>query len=107
MSAVRSAVARVAAIPAIDLAAFSEPSCDANRSCRAAAARELDAAASQVGFFHMRLPGLAEAAQRLLSRCKEFHAQPAEAKSAVASSLSPLYRGERRTECAPALVPSC
>ena len=36
---------------------------------------ELDAAAEHVGFFYLRLPNVADAAERLLSRCQEFHAQ--------------------------------
>ena len=81
-----------AQIPAIDLSAFTDGS-SSSAEARAAAARELDAAAERIGFFYMRQPGLAEAAGRLLRRCVEFHAQPSDLKLAVRNTLSPLRRG--------------
>jgi isopenicillin N synthase-like dioxygenase len=80
-------------IPAIDLSAFADPSSDADGSRRAAAAKALDDAASDVGFFHIRIPGLADAAQRLLAACRQFHSLPIEAKRSVSNELSPMRRG--------------
>jgi len=79
-------------IPAIDLSAYSAAA-NATDTARAAAAAQLDAACSQVGFFQMHVPGLAAAAERLLQRCREFHGQPEAVKQAVASTLSPIRRG--------------
>lgn len=77
-------------IPAIDLTSFAD---DSDPAARVLAAASLDAAAEHIGFFYMSLPGLAEAAERLLLRCVDFHSQPMHAKQAVASELSPLRRG--------------
>ena len=45
----------------------------------------------------MALPGLAEAAARLLQRCREFHDLPEATKMAVSSKLSPIRRGYNMT----------
>jgi isopenicillin N synthase-like dioxygenase len=79
-------------IPCIDLSSFV-PGAGASAEARAAAAVALDTACSEVGFFHLFLPGLAEAGARLLRRCREFHALPGAAKRAVSNELSPLRRG--------------
>lgn len=70
-------------IPALDLSAFL-PSSGTDEE-RAAVAATLDDACSSVGFFYVCLPGLAEAAERLLERCREFHALSVEVKRAVSS----------------------
>jgi isopenicillin N synthase-like dioxygenase len=64
---------------------------------RDATAWRLDQASSQVGFFYVALPGLAEAAARLLQRCREFHDLPEATKMAVSSKLSPIRRGYNMT----------
>ena len=78
-------------LPAIDLSCFAADCGTADE--RAAAAALLDAAASQVGFFHMHVPGVAEAGERLLRHCRQFYSQSSEDKSAVAKELSPIRRG--------------
>ena len=84
-----------AEIPAVDLSSFCyerTPSAE-DALAQAAAAKALDHACSQVGFFYLALPGLAEAAARLLQRCHEFHELPDAVKMTVSNQLSPMYRG--------------
>ena len=78
-------------IPTIDLSCFQRSSGNAaeDEMARDATAWRLDQASSQVGFFYVALPGLAEAAARLLQRCREFHDLPEATKMAVSSKLSP------------------
>ena len=80
-----------ASVPAIDLSSFANS--DGTADERATAAAQLDAAASEIGFFHMHVPGVTEAALRLLSCCQQFHAQSDESKQAVSKDLSPIRRG--------------
>lgn len=82
-------------LPRIDLTCWSDPA--GTFEARAAAATALDKACASVGFFYMHMPGLAEASDRLLQRCREFHGLPGATKQLVASSLSPLYRGFNAT----------
>ena len=82
-------------IPEVDLTCYVDDA--ATDEARAAAAAALDETAERVGFFYLKLPGLSEAAERLLERCQEFHSQPAFVKSAVSSELSPLRRGYNAT----------
>lgn len=79
-------------IPAIDLSCFESSSADAVVA-RKAAAQALDRACSQIGFFYLYLPGLEDAAVRLLKRCHEFHDLPEDVKMSVSSQLSPMRRG--------------
>ena len=85
-----------AEIPSIDLTVFSSEQ-HGSVEARTAVAAALNDAAEQVGFFYVSLPGLAEAADRLLDRCCEFHAQPTAVKQAVSNELSPMRRGYNAT----------
>ena len=58
-------------LPRIDLTCWSDPT--GTFEARAAAATALDKACASVGFFYIHMPGLAEASDRLLQRCREFH----------------------------------
>jgi isopenicillin N synthase-like dioxygenase len=79
-------------IPAIDITPFADPT--SSPEARAATAAALNAAAEDVGFFHLRCGArLADAAARLLQRCQEFHALDAVAKDAVSQERSPSRRG--------------
>ena len=78
-------------IPMIDLSSWADPT--ATDQDRSAAAQTLDEACSEVGFFYMRLPGLAEAAERLLVHTRALHSLSPEEKEKIASHLSPAYRG--------------
>lgn len=91
MASLEAAGSSTEEIPVIDLSSFRDEAGDS--ATRDAVALRLDHAASEVGFFYLSLPGLAEAASGLLKRCNEFHDLPEMEKMAVSNRLSPLYRG--------------
>ena len=82
-------------IPRIDLTSWHDAT--GTPEARAVVAKALDAAAADIGFFYVHLEGVAEAATRLLQRCREFHLLPDETKMLVSSKLSSLHRGYNAT----------
>mmetsp|Transcript_25223 Transcript_25223/g.68321 ORF Transcript_25223/g.68321 Transcript_25223/m.68321 type:complete len:373 (+) Transcript_25223:71-1189(+) len=89
--------ARPSGVPIVDLSHFHESAHAASPADRASAAASLDAAATDVGFFYVSIPGLAEAGDRLLARCREVHALPQAEKDSVMSSKSTHHRGFSQT----------